>query len=351
MLARNAARIAGRAARSVRRRRRTLNESINGYRETCLIIAAIRLGVIEWFSRNDGTEQDMARDLGSDLPSLRRLLRGLRVIGLVEQGDENLRLTDRGRSLLSGDSRTGDLAFLVAQEYLPAWAELDKAVLSGEPAFEAAFHGDVWEHRATHPHINDAFNRLMTRWQGRAAMLLEETLDLTGVKVIVDVGAGSGAFLASLLKEHRGLSGVAFDQPHVLESTTRTLTEAGVRDRCEVVGGSFFERVPKGGDLYILRHIIHDWADKQAIQILRTCADAMRPSSRLLIVDAVMPESGSEPIDLVMRDLHMMAVTGGQERTKNEFEELLRGAMLEIQRTYSREGLDFVEARPASKTR
>ena len=122
-----------------------------------------------------------------------------------------------------------------------------------------------------------------------------------------------------------GLRGVLFDRPEVLPGAERFLSEAGVRDRCELVGGDFFTEVPAGGDAYVLALIIHDWPDEAATAILRTCHRAMEPGARLWLIEQVV-QPGDAYDRAKLGDMLMLVMFGAQERTEAEYRALLEAA-------------------------
>jgi hypothetical protein len=147
----------------------------------------------------------------------------------------------------------------------------------------------------------------------------------------VDVGGGNGALLAGLLGVHPHLSGVVFDQPHVVAGARRTLEAAGLDGRCRIAEGSFFEGVPEGGDAYLLKFILHDWGDEDCAAILKNCRRAMPDSGRLLVIE-ILIEPGNTPDYGKYLDLNMLVLTKGRERTEAEYRALFRSAGFELSR-------------------
>ena len=137
----------------------------------------------------------------------------------------------------------------------------------------------------------------------------------------MDVGGGHGSLIAAILKANLALRGVLFDMPTVIAGARQKqhLQQAGVADRCELVGGDFFQGVPAGGDAYLMKHIIHDWSDAHCIQILKNCRRAIQPNGRVLLIELVLP-AGDEPHFGKLLDLEMLVMTqGGRERTEAEY--------------------------------
>jgi hypothetical protein len=145
--------------------------------------------------------------------------------------------------------------------------------------------------------------------------------DFSGMGVLLDVGGGEGALLAAILVANPSVRGILFDRPDVVRSAGALLERAGVADRCEIAGGSFFERVPAGADCCLLKSVIHDWDDEAAIEILSACREVMGDGGKLLVVERVV-RPGNEPDPAKFSDLNMLIILGGRERTAEDFERL-----------------------------
>jgi predicted O-methyltransferase YrrM len=138
--------------------------------------------------------------------------------------------------------------------------------------------------------------------------------------------------IMTILKANTKMRGVLFDLPHVTAGAAALLRSGGVADRCQIVSGDFFTSVPEGGDAYIMKHILHDWDDERAIQILRNCHSAMRRGGKVLIVDAVIPPGNAAHFGKLL-DLEMLALTPrGRERTQAEFRDLLQRSGFKLRR-------------------
>jgi len=175
-----------------------------------------------------------------------------------------------------------------------------------------------WEYRARYPEASPIFDRAMTGLSHGVAGGILKAFDFSRFECVVDVSGGQGALLAAILSKHSSIRGVLFDQPHVVAGAEQVLRAAGVADRCQVVGGNFFEAVPDGGDAYVMKHILHDWEDEQATVILRTCRRAMGPNGELLVIERQIapPNQGAEG---KFADLNMLVGPGGRERTRDEW--------------------------------
>jgi hypothetical protein len=229
-----------------------LADMLQGYRTTCLIVTAVRMGLLEGLANGPVRDDLLASELGAHAPSLRRFVRALAVIGLVSIEGNRIALTSLGRALLKSEPGLWHSAVLIGEEYLPAWTNLRHSVLTGEPAFDRVFGMNAWEHRQRHPEINESFNR-MGNAAPRTLAAIAAALDFSTCDLIVDVGGNRGQLLVALLAQHPRARGIVFDLPHVVAGADAVAHAAGLRDRCRAVGGSFFESVPSGGDVYVPR--------------------------------------------------------------------------------------------------
>lgn len=213
-----------------------------------------------------------------------------------------------------------------------AWSQLEHSVRTGESAFRHLHGESVWEYRSIRPDENAIFNRAMTANSRGAIEATIAAYDFSRFRHVADIGGGQGQLLAGILAANKGMRGTLFDQPHVVGKADEVLSQHGVADRCEIVGGSFFETIPVGADAYVMRAIIHDWDDQEAISILKTCRRAMTADARLLLVERVVEPPNEGPISK-FSDLNMLVMLGALERTCDEYSALCRAAGFETRGT------------------
>jgi hypothetical protein len=183
----------------------------------------------------------------------------------------------------------------------------------------------------------------MVSYTSSIAPAIAAGYDFSTCRKLVDVGGGHGYLIASLLQANPGLAGVLFDLPEVVEGAPALLARAGLTQRCQVVGGNFFESVVEGGDVYLMKQIIHDWDDERATKVLRNCRLAMKPHARLLLVENVVPP-GNGPAHAKLLDLEVLLALGGQERTEKEYRELYAATGFRLTRVISTEaGIQLIE--------
>ena len=179
----------------------------------------------------------------------------------------------------------------------------------------------VFEYYPAHPKSGQIFNNAMTSLSLGSSMAVIQAYDFSGIAKLVDIGGGHGFLLASVLQKYTNMTGILYDTAPIVEEAMGLLEKKGVADRCETVGGNFFESVPNGGDAYIMKHIIHDWNDDECITILKHCRKGIIDGGKLLVIEMVVP-TGNEPSLSKLLDLQMLAVLPGCERTEAEYDTL-----------------------------
>lgn len=326
-----------------------LMELINGFRTTQAIYVAVTLGVPDLLRNGAVACDQLAVLTGSNPRALYRLLRALAAIGIMhESEDRSFALAPLGASLVSDaqHSRSAWTKFAAGPPLWAAWGQLLHSVRTGETGFRRVHGRDVWSFRADNTRDSALFDLAMrenTRGVVRELLL---AYDFTRSGHIVDVGGGNGTLIAGLLAACPQATGTILDLGHVISGAGEVLEQAGVRQRCKVLAGSFFNSVPAGGDIYVMKNILHDWDDPEAHIILRNCHQAMRAGARLLAVERILAQP-NEGAECKFSDLNMLVNAGGRERTSGEFAALLDGAGFELRKMISLPSSRFIiEATP-----
>jgi hypothetical protein len=322
---------------------------INGFRLSQAIHVAARLGIADLLTDGPRSSEELATSTGSHADTLYRLLRALASAGVLHEDDRRtFSLTAVGTSLRTDvpDSLAGWARFMGRPYIWQSWAQLFDSVQTGENAFRLVHGDDVWSYRAAHPEESEIFDAAMTALTRAANRSLLEAYDFSRFRLLVDVAGGRGALLAALLARYPSMQGILFDLPHVANGARDVFEQARVADRCTIVSGSFFEAVPDGGDAYVLKSILHDWADDEATAILRVCRAAMGPNAKLLIVERTLGSPNEDP-DAKFSDLNMLVGPGGRERTREEFEALCATAGFRLEdETPAASGFSVLTATP-----
>lgn len=307
--------------------------------------AVCDLRVADHLADGPRTVEELAELTGSHAPTLARALRALACRGVFAEVCPGVfGLTDLAEPLRSDHPLSLRAAYPLLAPEVAAWGRLDHTLRTGEAAFDVVHGTGFWSFMAGHPEDSarfDASQEAVTRRELRSAL---GAYDWAALGTVVDVGGGNGTFLAGLLAAYPGLRGELLDQPHVVAPAARVLAEAGVEGRCTVHGGSFFDRVPAGGDAYLLKRILYGWDDRRALELLRTVRAAMAPGSVLLLMEPLV-ESGNEFSWGKLYDLLLVTMGGGGARSREQLAGLFAAAGLEIVRVIPTRMLPIVEAR------
>jgi SAM-dependent methyltransferase len=195
-------------------------------------------------------------------------------------------------------------------------------IQTGKSQTTNALAAELWEWYSKNPVEAAYFTAAMGNLSADVAAEVPRVYDFSRHETVADIGGAHGTLLAAILKAHAHLRGILFDLPHVTAAAAQELEAEGIAQRTELIGGDFFTSVPAGADLHVLRHIIHDWSDEKARQILHVCHRALRPSGTLLLVEMLIPEDNAPGMAQGM-DLNMMVMLTGRERTESEYRGLL----------------------------
>jgi hypothetical protein len=311
---------------------------------------AAKLGIADLVASTPQTIDELAQATKTDAGSLRRLILYLASIGIfAEDAEGKYRQTPMSDTLRSDNPRSfRGLSVLFGSDFMwRSLGELSAAVASGHSGFEQAFGTTYFEYLAKHADAAAIFNAGMTSLSSVDVSEVIRLYDFSKFERLVDVGGGQGALLHGILAANPNLRGVLMDLPSVVEGAS-VLRTGPVADRCEIVGGDFFQAVPAGGDAYLMRVVIHDWNDADALRILKNCQRAIRPDGKLILIDSVLKPS-NQPDPGRFNDLVMLAVApGGKERTEPEFRKLLSEAGFVLNRIIPGSGLTaIIESLPA----
>ena len=295
---------------------------------------AARLGLADRLADGPKSAGELADPLALHSPSLHRLMRTMASLGLLTEGEQlRYSLTNLGEALKTGavGSARSTLLMTGSSWVGSGFANLLHSLQTGRTGFEKAQGMPFFDYLAQHPDDASVFSGAMVGLHGSEPPAVAAAYDFSMFKTVVDVGGASGNMLAAVLARHPGTHGLLFDRPHVVVDAERLLKDNGVFDRVTVEAGDFFRSVPSGGDAYILSHILHDWNDDQCLTILGHCRRAMKPDSRLLIVEMVLPP-GDAPHPGKILDMVMLVLIGGQERTETEYADLLEKSGFRLSR-------------------
>ena len=312
-----------------------------------IVYVAAKLGLADHFGQGRKTAEELAEVTRTHAPSLFRLMRTLAHLGLLDQDKMNrFGLTPLGEALKTGaiGSARATILTVASEWWSRGFGQLMYSVQTGKSGFEKELGMPVFDWLAKNPDEASMFSETMVGFHGAEPPAVAAAYDFSRFGTIVDVGGATGNLLGAILGRYPQPRGVLYDLPHVVRDAPALLQARGCAGRVTIESGSFFEKVPNGGDAYLLSHIIHDWPEDQCLTILGNCRRAMKPDSRLLIIEMVLPSNG-QPHPGKMLDLMMLVGPGGRERSEPEYATLLSRADLQLNRVVHTESdVSIVEA-------
>ncbi|MQA12012.1 MAG: methyltransferase [Pseudonocardiaceae bacterium] len=306
-----------------------------GHMAAQVVGTAVRFRLPDLIGDRERTAAELAEECGTQPQAMTRLLRAMAALELLAENRPGHFSLAAGGMLLRTD-RPDSLHALAGMFTDPAmlqsWQRLESSVRTGETAFDQEFGTDFFDYLKTRPELSALFNAAMSQGAQLTASVTPASYDFGRFDTVVDIGGGDGTLISAILREYPALNGILFDTAEGLAQAEQTLRSAEVTERCAVRAGDFFASVPEGGDLYLLKSVIHDWDDERAASILGHCRRVIPEHGRLLIVEPVLPEAvdGSNPAIMYLSDLNMLVNLGGRERTRGDFEELYRRAGFEL---------------------
>lgn len=306
---------------------------ITGYWLSQAVGVAAHLGIADALSAGPSTSGELGEALGANPNSVYRLMRLLTSIGVFGQdGHDRFVLNPLGETLLSegaGSVRNFAITETAPGHWLP-WGRLFDSVRTGKPMARETLGMELFDWYAQNPEEAGFFTGAMGNLSALAAAELVRVYDFSGAKKVIDVGGAHGILLEAVLLANTASRGILYDLPHVIATADQTV-DARVTDRCELVSGDFFVSVPEGGDVHLLKQIVHDWDDERASLVLANCHRALSPSGKLILIEMVLPSDNHPDLAQAM-DLNMLAILGGRERTEEEYRTLLQSSGFRLER-------------------
>jgi len=309
-------------------------QMLYGFRVTQIAGALATYSIADHLAKGPATAEQIAAIEGIDSVATFRLLRACASLGLVTC-DESLAFSATSllgtlRRNVSGSLHGLAIAFSAPGHWL-SWGRFLDAVRTGKSQTLPALGASIWDYYAKQPEEGKAFTNASHGLTSRVAEEVTRLIDASKVKLVVDVGGASGTLVHSLMIANAHMHGIILDLPNVVPSATAAAAALGLAERSRVLAGDFFASVPEA-DLYLLKHILHDWDDEQAVRLLKNCRRAMDPGGRVVVIEMLLGEIG-EPGWAPLSDLNMMVLLTGRERTLAEYDSLLKETGLRIARS------------------
>jgi hypothetical protein len=303
---------------------RTLMSLLSGAWVAQSIFVVAKLGIADFVDRGVVSLIDLGAATGTHAPSLFRVMRALVSIGIFTEVNGVYGMTplaDRLRRNVPGSLRA--YAIMNGEQWVwRSWGDIEGSVRTGRPAFNQIFGEPLFDYYHSHPEAGRVSAAALSSLSNAENAAIVAACDFPASGTVVDVGGGRGSLLAAILKANPALRGVLLERPGMVDMARTDLEADLVAERCEIVAGDFFTGIPAGGDVYLLKKVIHDWNDDEARTILARCRDAMPKNARLLLAESVVPD-GNRGSPAKWLDLLMLVYTGGRERTTTEYRDLL----------------------------
>ena len=267
--------------------------------------------------------EKLAKQAGLHPLSTVRALRALTAFGVFrEVGSGTFENSEASNLFRDGGGLRNYALFATSEQVLKSAMALGHSLETGQAAHDHALGQKVWEYFRDHPEDNEAFNRGLAEIRTDEQAAIAAAYDWSGVKSVVDVGAGAGALLASIVAGNPEVRGNLFDRPDVLPDAEHLLKRRGLRERCELVGGSFFEPIDPTAEVWILSQVLHDWPDAECRTVLKRCRERMSSGDQLLVIEMV-PVPGQPDAGIALLDIVMMTFGGeARQRTEAEYNQL-----------------------------
>jgi sulfur carrier protein ThiS len=311
------------------------------------ITAAVDLGIADALADGPLRVEELASEVNADPDALRRLLRALMGRGVFRQRrDGRYQLNSLADTLRSSAplSAAGLARMVGSHQHREHWSYLADAIRTGEAIIPAVNGTDAFDYLRREPELAEAFNRAMAETTEMTVASLMAAYSFDPYPTVVDVGGGVGQLLAAILAATPTARGILYDLPHAVVQAQPLLRQHGIADRVRVVQGSFFDSVPAGGDIYVLKNVLHDWPEDQAVEILRNVHAAAGIGTTIVLIEFVIPLHKREYVGH-WTDLEMLLTQAGRDRTAAEYRALLERAGFRVTRVVATASpLSLVEA-------
>jgi O-methyltransferase domain/Dimerisation domain len=323
-------------------------QMMGGLYVTGAISALAELGVPDLLENGPKSAEELAAEIGAKADPLYRLMRATSSVGVLAEGaDGKFSQTPMSAVLCTNASPSlrGYARMSGRDWHLRGWAHLTHCIKTGGEAMSAIYGTPVFQYLKNNREEAEGFDEAMTGLSAIDGPAVADAYDFSDAHSIVDIAGGHGLLLATILERNPHMTGTLYDADYVVEGAKERALKS-LAGRCTFASGDMFASVPTGTDVYIMKHIIHDWPDEACLKILKACRAGVNPGGKLLVVDCVVP-TGNEFSPIKFFDLQMMIFPSGQERTEAEFRELLAAGGWRVSRVIPTAAMDsIVEALP-----
>jgi O-methyltransferase len=318
-----------------------------GYILSAAMQVVVSLGIADRLADGPRNVSELAQKAGVNEDALYRVLRSLSSAGVfVENAPRQFSNNIASEQLRAGTTGLHEMVLWMSDAFhFKVYADIMHSVKTGLPAVEKTLGMPVFEYFPKNPDLSERFNNAMTAFSAMVIPAVLKAYDFSGIGTLVDVAGGHGQVLTSILKAYPAMKGVLGDLEHVIAGAEPRIRALGLGDRCRTEVIDCFKAVPRGGDAYIMKHIIHDWDDEKSITILKNIREAMNPGGRVILLESVLPPANQPDFGKII-DIEMLLMPGGRERTEEEFRSLFDRAGFRLTRIVRTESpLCVIDAR------
>jgi len=315
----------------------TIHELISGRAYAAAVYVAAKLGIADLLRDKDKTANELANELNVNEQALYRLMRALASMNIFnETGDKLFSLTPLAATLRSDiPNSIRDLTIMCGSDWhWQTWGGLLYTIQTGKAYFPNKFGKEFFPFIKENEEAEIEFNNGMSSLSSLNNYAIADQYAFPENKTIIDIGGGHGGLLRSILKVNPTAKGILFDLPSVTKAATRFWKDDSINHRLTILGGDFFAGIPAGGDIYILKHVLHGLDDQQSTKLLKNIAATMPAHAKLLIIEMIIPDDNARSFSK-FNDLGMMLISGrGQERSQKQFEEIITDSSLAVKNIY-----------------
>lgn len=295
------------------------------------ISVAAALGIADLLKKGPKTITELASLTGMLEDPLYRIMRLLASEGIFkEKRGMEFSNTTVSESLLEDELKYFVLHTLDKLQFRIS-GEMIHSVKTGESTLGLFIKDDAFDHIGQSKELNELYNKAMTNASQMQVAAILSVFKFDRFKHIVDVGGGVGSLLSTIIKKNPNLHGTLFELSHVVSHAKNIIKDQDVLKRVKIIAGTFFETIPEGGDLYMMKNILHCWDDGDSVKILQNIRKVITPDGKLMIIETII-KNDNEPSIGKMTDVYMMVGLSGRERTKEEYQVLLERADFKLER-------------------
>lgn len=316
--------------------RQKLRELAHGFYFSCSLFATVRLGLADAFEQGAKSIQELATHLNANLDALKRLVSFMISLNVMEEKEGRINLTETGKFLSSKhpQSLAREIAMFSGEETYRAWGDVLFSIRTGGPAFNNVYGSPLFEYFSSH---EDTAKRFHEGWQEITTVTAREFVqayNFTDGDTVLDIGSGYGIFLCTIIKENSRLSGALYDLPISLEGAGEVIKKYSLENKISIIHGNAMQNVPTSFNIHLLKSVIHNCSDQQTIEILSNCSSSLVNGGKVLIVERIVPANNNYHWSKLV-DMTMLVMTGGRERTEQEYSMLLEKSGLKMSKVIS----------------